>query len=251
MLNDLNSVLLYGHFSEKPYFRSSPDKLLFCSFHLISQKLYPHKKLNIFDITTKGKIADYIAKNISTDTPIRVLGRLKEFRWKDEQGKPRSRIAVDAEYIEKNNSLQSAGKEDYNSVLLEGKLVKDPEYLDMPDNNHFCNLYMSSLQNISLGGKGDDSIIDQDSNIFMVKLTSEQAENIRNKRLSKGDIIRVVGSLESEELTKQSSRIYISPERIDAKRAAKYVLLDITDKPETGKLPPKPAYRRDSYSISD
>ena len=43
---------------------------------------------------------DRFTKNINKDRGVRIVGRLKQRRWKDEEGKEYSRVVVIAEYIE-------------------------------------------------------------------------------------------------------------------------------------------------------
>lgn len=54
-----------------------------------------------FDVEICGKmLADVITHNICLDRGVRVVGRLKQKKWKDEEGKEHSKVVIIAEHIE-------------------------------------------------------------------------------------------------------------------------------------------------------
>ncbi len=53
-----------------------------------------------FDITAYGHTAEYLAKKGVIGQGIRVVGRLKQSKWTDSEGKECSRVVVVAEHIE-------------------------------------------------------------------------------------------------------------------------------------------------------
>lgn len=53
-----------------------------------------------FDVIAYGSIADFLAKKGSIGQGIRVVGRLKQSKWTDNEGKECSKVIIVAEHIE-------------------------------------------------------------------------------------------------------------------------------------------------------
>ena len=104
-MNSLNSVLLEGNVEEGPVLSTTPKGTPVCTFRLATARFYRHdentvKEVSYFSVEAWSKLAEYCEKNLEKAKAIRVVGHLKEDRWKAADGSPRSKIKVVAEHIE-------------------------------------------------------------------------------------------------------------------------------------------------------
>jgi single-strand DNA-binding protein len=58
------------------------------------------KEVSFFEVTTWTRLAEVCGEYLKKGRGVRVVGRLKQDRWTDPEGKPRSRIYVIAEHVE-------------------------------------------------------------------------------------------------------------------------------------------------------
>jgi single-strand DNA-binding protein len=58
------------------------------------------KEVSFFDIEVWSKLADTCAENLRKGRGVRVVGRLKQDRWSDAEGKSHSRIKIIGEHVE-------------------------------------------------------------------------------------------------------------------------------------------------------
>jgi single-strand DNA-binding protein len=58
------------------------------------------EEVSYFDVLLYGKLADFAEERCRKGRVIRVVGRMKQERWKDDSGKTHAKIVVIAEHIE-------------------------------------------------------------------------------------------------------------------------------------------------------
>jgi single-strand DNA-binding protein len=58
------------------------------------------KEVSFFDVTTWMRLAEVCGEYLKKGRGVRVVGRLKQDRWADPDGKARSRILIVAEHVE-------------------------------------------------------------------------------------------------------------------------------------------------------
>jgi len=58
------------------------------------------KEVSFFDVETWAKLAEACYSKGRKGRGVRVVGRLKQDRWNDAEGKPRSRVTIVAEHVE-------------------------------------------------------------------------------------------------------------------------------------------------------
>jgi single-strand DNA-binding protein len=58
------------------------------------------KEVSFFDVETWGKLGEACYTKGKKGRGVRVVGRLKQNRWSDSEGKSHSRIAIVAEHVE-------------------------------------------------------------------------------------------------------------------------------------------------------
>ena len=99
-MNCLNQVIIEGRIEKM---EQIPEGL---SFVVSSTRVYKNaegeneEEVSFFDVETFGHLADLIERYGKKDRGIRVVGRLKQKRWKDETGKEFSKSVIIADYVE-------------------------------------------------------------------------------------------------------------------------------------------------------
>lgn len=102
-MNNLNSVLLEGTCVSKPVVEALTDsQKALCSFAVesVRNERGSDKEVSIFEIETQGRLAWTLGRTIAEGRGLRIIGRMKQIRWKNEAGEEQSTIRVIAEHIE-------------------------------------------------------------------------------------------------------------------------------------------------------
>jgi len=107
-MNNLNSILIEGNLVKDPFLKTTPKGTQICSLKFASNRYYKldnqspdfEKETNFFDVETWGKLAESCYAKGKKGRGIRVVGRLKQNRWNDPEGNPRSRVTIVAEHVE-------------------------------------------------------------------------------------------------------------------------------------------------------
>jgi single-strand DNA-binding protein len=68
------------------------------------------KEVSFFDVETWSKLAQACYERGKKGRGIRVVGRLKQSRWNDTDGKSRSRVSIVAEHVEFRPEFRKEGK---------------------------------------------------------------------------------------------------------------------------------------------
>ena len=105
-MNQLNSIILEGNLVANAELSEPSKGFKVCKFSLGVNRFT--KSLNgesidevsFFDVEAYGKLAESCEKNGIKGRGVRVVGRLKQSRWKNNDGKNLSRVYVIAEHIE-------------------------------------------------------------------------------------------------------------------------------------------------------
>jgi single-strand DNA-binding protein len=104
-MNNLNSILIEGNLVRDPLLRSTPKGTSVCTLSLASNRFYKQdtgfeKEVSFFDVETWAKLAEACYNKGRKGRGIRVVGRLKQDRWNDAEGKQHSRVTIVAEHVE-------------------------------------------------------------------------------------------------------------------------------------------------------
>ncbi|GHU84449.1 hypothetical protein FACS189473_1870 [Spirochaetia bacterium] len=121
-MNNLNSILIEGNLVRDPLFRSTPKGTPLCTFSLASNRFFKQesgleREVSFFDVETWAKLAENCYNLGHKGRGVRVVGRLKQERWLNAEGKSRSRVTIVAEHVEfrpdfKRNQDGADGKAD-------------------------------------------------------------------------------------------------------------------------------------------
>ena len=104
-MNQLNSILLEGNLTRDPELRYTPKGEPLCTLVVSSTRSFKaegerHEEVSFVEAVTAGKLAMVCAEHLSKGRGIRVVGRIKQERWEDNEGNCRSKVLIAAEHVE-------------------------------------------------------------------------------------------------------------------------------------------------------
>ena len=102
-MNSLNSILLEGNIVADCAIKETSNGNAVCNFTIATNRYTKgegafNKETSFFDIECWGRLAESCNNLGKKGRGVRVVGRLKQNRWNDAEGKPRSKIIVVGEY---------------------------------------------------------------------------------------------------------------------------------------------------------
>ena len=103
-MNHLNSIIIEGNLTKDGEMKNTSFSVF--SLSVAVNRSYKNKdgewvdEVSFFDVDCFGKMAEVAEKNAVKGRGIRVVGRLKQDRWADENGKTFSKVKIIAEHIE-------------------------------------------------------------------------------------------------------------------------------------------------------
>jgi len=116
-MNNLNSILIEGNLVRDPLLRSTQKGTQVCNMTLASNRYFKQdsssgyeKEVSFFDVETWSKLAQACYERGKKGRGVRVVGRLKQSRWNDLEGKSRSKISIVAEHVEFRPEFKKDGK---------------------------------------------------------------------------------------------------------------------------------------------
>lgn len=102
-MNSINQILIEGNVVEKPNYQTLG--ITSCLFSISVERNYKKlngemtKEIDNFEVVAYGNLAEFSKKLIVGDN-VRIIGRLRQSRWTDSNGKKCSGINIVAEHIE-------------------------------------------------------------------------------------------------------------------------------------------------------
>jgi len=137
-MNNLNSILIEGNLVKDPQIRSTPKGSQVCNMRLASNRFYKldnnspgfEKEVSYFDVESWGKLAEACCTKGKKGRGIRVVGRLKQSRWNDADGKQHSRVTIVAEHVEFRPEFKRDQDSSSAKVPVDPQDPWGPEYDD-------------------------------------------------------------------------------------------------------------------------
>ena len=134
-MNQLNSIILEGNLVANAELSEPSKGFKVCKFSLGVNRFTKNSngesidEVSFFDVEAYGKMAETCEKNGIKGRGVRVVGRLKQSRWKNNDGRNQSRVYVIAEHIEykpkfekkDSSEAKEAGEENTCTELKEQK----------------------------------------------------------------------------------------------------------------------------------
>jgi single-strand DNA-binding protein len=126
-MNNLNSILLEGNLVRDPELKFTPKGTAVCTFTVASNRYFKQEEelqeeVSYFDVTVWNRLAEVCKEYLTKGRGVRVVGRLKQDRWEDNDGKTRSKVLIVAEHVEfkpKFNGKQEGAPDPQGAPLSE------------------------------------------------------------------------------------------------------------------------------------
>ena len=105
-MNQLNSLIVEGNLVRDAVLTEPAAGFKKCTFSVGVNRYYKNREnidtneVSFFDVEAYGKMAEYCVDKAKKGRGVRVVGRLKQDTWKNNEGKTVSRVFVVAEHIE-------------------------------------------------------------------------------------------------------------------------------------------------------
>ena len=129
-MNGINQIIIEGNVVRQPEKRQGLS-FSACTFPIAVNRLIKtqdgknEEEVSFFDVDAFGLVADSTCKYALKGRGIRIVGRLKQSRWKDETGKSHNKTKIIAEHIDykpirkKTSENQSPQDSQQNMELLQ------------------------------------------------------------------------------------------------------------------------------------
>jgi single-strand DNA-binding protein len=131
-MNSLNSILIEGNLTKDPALTETPKGTPVCKMTVASNRFYRQdeelqKEVSFFEVEVWSRLAEACAANLTKGRGVRVVGRLKQDRWTDTEGKIHERVKIVAEHVEFKPDFKKADREDADSeeVVAEETLSEE------------------------------------------------------------------------------------------------------------------------------
>ena len=104
-MSNLNSIILEGTLVRDPLLRHTQKGSAICCFAIENRRFFRDsgglkKESSIFDVEVFGKLGEQTYAIVKKKRGIRVVGRLKQERWDDDDGRPRGKTTIIAEHVD-------------------------------------------------------------------------------------------------------------------------------------------------------
>ncbi len=113
-MNNLNSVLIEGNLVRDPELSYTTKGTAVCKFAVACNRAFKQddqlqKEVSFFDVSTWTRLAEVCGEYLKKGRGVRVVGRLKQDRWTDTDGKMHSRVLIVAEHVEFKPQIRKDG----------------------------------------------------------------------------------------------------------------------------------------------
>lgn len=133
-MNQINSLIIEGNLVREPVIKDTVNKSKVATFSMAVNRYYKkadgsyEQEVSYFDVEAWGIFVDVVEKNGKKGCGCRVVGRLKQSRWKDGEGRASSKVSIVAEHIDFMQSSENApGKFDRANVFGNQKSYSEEE----------------------------------------------------------------------------------------------------------------------------
>ena len=123
-MNSLNSILVEGNLVRDPELRNTPKGTPVCEFSIASNRYYKiedeyQQEVSFFDVTTWSRLAERCGEKLKKGRGVRIIGRLKQNRWKGMDGKMKSKIHIIADHVEFKPNFSNKEKNKENTQVTQ------------------------------------------------------------------------------------------------------------------------------------
>ncbi|HUX13651.1 MAG TPA: single-stranded DNA-binding protein [Spirochaetia bacterium] len=132
-MNSLNSIIVEGNLTRDPILTATPKGTSVCTFAVASNRFFrqndeQQKEVSFFDVETWARLGEVCGEQLKKGRGVRIVGRLKQDRWTDGEGKLHSRVKIVAEHVE--FKPQFSKKDEESDSETEGEAVAETEVVE-------------------------------------------------------------------------------------------------------------------------
>lgn len=105
-MNSLNSILVEGNLVRDPSTKTLSSGNQVCDFTLATNRYHKsgeqgmEEEVSYFDVEAWSRLGATCSQYLKKGRGVRVVGRLKQDRWTDPEGKSRTKVKIVAEHVE-------------------------------------------------------------------------------------------------------------------------------------------------------
>ena len=104
-MNSLNSILMEGNLTKDPEIKETAKGTKVCTFTVASNRYYKkddeqQQEVSFFPVEVWAGLAESCNQYLKKGRGVRVVGRIKQDRWKDQEDKSREKFKIVAEHVE-------------------------------------------------------------------------------------------------------------------------------------------------------
>lgn len=105
-MNQMNQMIMEAKVARVGELKQTAAGSSVLEFTVANERFYrnargePVNEVSYFDVAAFGRMAEYAGAKLQKGSSIRIVGRLKQERWKDNEGKSMSKIKVIAEHLD-------------------------------------------------------------------------------------------------------------------------------------------------------
>ncbi|MDR3123556.1 MAG: single-stranded DNA-binding protein [Treponema sp.] len=119
-MNNLNSIIIEGNMVRDPLLRTTARGTALCTFTIASNRYYRQdsvleSEVSYFDVESWSKLAEQCSDMGHKGRGVKVVGRLRQNRWNDPDGKFRSKVSIVAEHVEFRPEFRRSASEGRDS----------------------------------------------------------------------------------------------------------------------------------------
>jgi single-strand DNA-binding protein len=131
-MNSLNSIIVEGNLTRDPEYRLTPNGRAVCVFSVASNRYYKkdeetQQETSFFNVETWAKLAETCNQYLNKGRGVRVIGRLKQDRWTNQEGKNRERIKIVAEHIDFKPQYKKYTEQEEAETEVAAEQAKDDD----------------------------------------------------------------------------------------------------------------------------
>ena len=121
-MNSLNSILMEGNLTKDPELKTTSKGTSVCTFTVASNRYYKkedeqQQEVSFFPVEVWAGLADTCNQYLKKGRGVRVVGRIKQDRWKDQEDKNHERFKIVAEHVEFKPLFTKNSEEDKKDAV--------------------------------------------------------------------------------------------------------------------------------------
>ena len=122
-MNNLNCLIVEGNITRLPEFRTTTHGFPVCRIPIAVNHYYKKNgsddftsEVSYFDVEAFGKLAEVCAKYSQKGRGVSVVGRIKQKRWKSDDGRNLSKITIVAEKVKFKTRITNDDEADDSKI---------------------------------------------------------------------------------------------------------------------------------------